>query len=367
MTSLDPSPAPPPPSPPFQFSLRTLLLLFVVLGSSLGVFGAWGVVVFGLVVGLAICIHIATSFPSRAELVVIIIVLLFLIALLLPTVQSGRDSGHHSACCNHLKQIALALHAYHQANGCFPPAYVADKNGKPMHSWRVLILPFLEEAPLYKTYNFNEPWDGPNNKKLLASRPRVYACPSDSDAYTPSAAQTSYVAVVGPNAAWAGAKSRSLRSADFGGQASHQTVMVVETADSGVAWTDPRDLSLDAIGTNGGKSSGLSVSSHHGRVKSFFFVYEHTAGANVAIVDGSVWWLPPDVLSREDLRNILQVGGCPFYDPDFESQLQNEGQRRPNWPNIAALAVWLLSVGTLLTCAVRSRKLRSVPATPPAS
>ena len=57
MSEPEPQPAAPPPSPPFQFSLRTLLLLFVVLGSSLAVFGAWGIVVFGLAVGLAIYLH----------------------------------------------------------------------------------------------------------------------------------------------------------------------------------------------------------------------------------------------------------------------------------------------------------------------
>ena len=72
---------------------------------------------------------------------------------------------------NNLKQIAMALQCYHQANGCFPPAYIADKTGKPMHSWRVLILPYLDRDDLYKAYNFTEPWDGPNNKKLATSRP----------------------------------------------------------------------------------------------------------------------------------------------------------------------------------------------------
>ena len=69
MTEPEPQPAAPPPSPPFQFSLRTLLLLFVVLGSSLAVFGAWGIVVFGLVVGLAIYVHQAESLSSLMHLV----------------------------------------------------------------------------------------------------------------------------------------------------------------------------------------------------------------------------------------------------------------------------------------------------------
>ena len=144
MTTPEPQPAAP-PTPPFQFSLRTLLLLFVVLGSSLGVFGAWGIVVFGLVVGLA-------DLRSSSRILAVADVSCFGRAV--PDVsywaaaaRCPKLSASQLAvlqCTNNLKQIAAALQAYHQANGCFPPAYIADKSGKPMHSWRVLILPYLD-------------------------------------------------------------------------------------------------------------------------------------------------------------------------------------------------------------------------------
>ena len=111
------------------------------------------------------------------------------------------------------------------------------------------------------------------------------------------------------------------------------------------------------LGAAGDKSPALTVSSHHGhRREDFFFKYDRHSGANVAMGDGAVYYLPPGGLSIENLRNILQVGGCRWDDPRFEADLQYDEHRRLNWPNIAALAVWLLSVGTLLTCAVRSRK-----------
>ena len=90
-------------------------------------------------------------------------------------IARGRDCPRTRppfALRNNLRQIALALQSYHQANGCFPPAYVADKNGKPMHSWRVLILPYLGFDDLYKAYDFTEPWDGPNNKKTESAAKR---------------------------------------------------------------------------------------------------------------------------------------------------------------------------------------------------
>src|SRR4030095_9667762 len=81
--------------------------------------------------------------------------------------------------------------------GSFPPAYIADKNGRPMHSWRILILPFLEEQALFSRYNFNEPWDGPNNRKLHGTTIALFECPADESPNRPTG-MTSYVLVTGP-------------------------------------------------------------------------------------------------------------------------------------------------------------------------
>src|SRR5438552_18335675 len=117
----------------------------------------------------------------RAMLYVLIPGLLLLgglVAVVLPAVRQSRESVRRSLCKCNLKQVGLALHNYREEFGCFPPAYVADRAGRPMHSWRVLILPFIDQADLYSKYNFDEPWDGPNNIKLLDEMPRLYKCPS---------------------------------------------------------------------------------------------------------------------------------------------------------------------------------------------
>ena len=250
MNDPEPQPTPPPPSPPFQFSLRTLLLLFVVLGSSLAVFGAWGIVVFAFAVGLAIYVRQVEYLSSLTSLVLVVLCLMCLIGWLLPAFESVRETARRAACAIHLKQIAAALQAYHQANGCFPPAYIADKNGKPMHSWRVLILPYLGYDNVYKAYDFSQPWDGPKNKPVSALPLLEYACPCGLRTRAAGDAQTNYVAVVGPNTAWPGEKSRKLGPADFPGGVSN-TIMVVEVADSGIAWAEPRDFSLDDAGSGG--------------------------------------------------------------------------------------------------------------------
>jgi hypothetical protein len=74
------------------------------------------------------------------------------VALLLPSVGHGPEHPRRAQCGNHLKQIGLALQNYHDTYNSFPPAYIADANGKPMHSWRVLILPFMEQKPLYDKF-----------------------------------------------------------------------------------------------------------------------------------------------------------------------------------------------------------------------
>ena len=98
------------------------------------------------------------------------------------------------------------------------------------------------------------------------------------------------------------------------------------------------------------------MSSKHGRSDTFFFTYAPRSDANVALADGSVHFLPIGSLSTERLRKILQIGACRVDEIPSHDALYEEWHW--NWPNIAALAVWLLSVGVLLTRAVRSRNDR---------
>jgi len=102
-----------------------------------------------------------------------------LIGMILPATQQIRGPHPQTSCLNHMRQTSIAMHNYAAANGHFPPAYIADENGKPMHSWRVLLLPYLEQDDLYDQYSFDEPWNGPNNSKLHDILPwNPFNCPS---------------------------------------------------------------------------------------------------------------------------------------------------------------------------------------------
>jgi type II secretory pathway pseudopilin PulG len=135
-------------------------------------------------------------------------VLGILVLLVLPAPRTSKEAARRMQCSNHLKQIGLALQNYHDDYGTLPPAYVADADGKPMHSWRVLILPYLGEKALYDRYNFSEPWNGPNNSKLHSEVSHVFRCPSRR--FGQPNTETTYVAVTGPQTAWPGDKAVSM-------------------------------------------------------------------------------------------------------------------------------------------------------------
>src|SRR5262249_39739103 len=98
-------------------------------------------------------------------------------AAVLDAAGKGRAAAGRQRSANNLKQIGLALHNWHATNGRLPPAATYSPDGKPLLSWRVLILPFLDQQGLYKEFRLDEPWDSDHNKKLLAKMPRVYETP----------------------------------------------------------------------------------------------------------------------------------------------------------------------------------------------
>lgn len=172
-------------------------------------------------------------------------------------------TGHYgplrrTRCLNNIHNVGVALHNYHSIYGTLPPAYITDANGRPMHSWRVLILPFLDRNDLYAEYRFDEPWDGPNNLKLRDVIVDTFTCPEDHGG-TPST-QTSYVAVVGGDTMWPGDRGMTLDDVTDG---LGKTLLVVEIANSGIHWLEPRDLHVSQMSRTINGKSGQGISSMH--------------------------------------------------------------------------------------------------------
>ena len=157
-------------------------------------------------------------------------------ALFLPAVQSSRTAARGASSMNNMKQIMLAMHNYHDANKKFPPAYNADKSGKPLLSWRVLILPMIGQGDLYGQFKLDEPWDSANNKPLIAKMPQVYRSPASKA----TGEKTNYLTVRGKNSVFPG--SESVRIADITDGTAFTLVLVEASDEKAVVWTKPDDF-----------------------------------------------------------------------------------------------------------------------------
>ncbi|QDV49156.1 DUF1559 domain-containing protein [Gimesia fumaroli] len=109
------------------------------------------------------------------ELLVVIAIIAILIALLLPAVQQAREAARRSSCKNNLKQWGLALHNYHETHSGFPPGYFGNGNRMGFH---VMLLPFVDQAPLYNQFNFDVPYDNSANSALREESFAILHCPS---------------------------------------------------------------------------------------------------------------------------------------------------------------------------------------------
>jgi hypothetical protein len=320
-----------------QFRLRTMFLYFVVVWSALAAFGLLGAAAAVVVLLGGIYIHCEELLHRRVAQVIFVLAC----GLCMLTIVFGCERArlryraqHEGAtdrpCSDNLRKIALALQQYRRHFGSFPPAYVADKNGRPMHSWRVLILPFLEGRAVYKQYKFNQPWDGPNNRRLLVFHPPEYTCPGDRDASRWS--ETSYVAVVGPGTAWPGSTGR--KSDDLPENAG-DTILLVEVAASDIQWMEPRDLTLEEA-CRGVNRDPPCISSPHVRFGDY--VQIESRGAQTAFVDGSVRFVPQDT-PPETLKRLFTLDPAKSLDPDSALRA------RINWSNLVALVLFLASSG----------------------
>lgn len=141
---------------------------------------------------------------------------------------------------NNMAQLMLAVHNYHDVYNKFPESAVTGPDGTTKHSWRVALLPFLEQRDLYEQYNLDEPWDSPNNRQVLAKMPAVFRHPAAPAGSTNSC----YFGLVGPDTAMGdGTKSFGLRDVTDG---STNTIFFVE-AKRNIPWTKPEDIAVPSV------------------------------------------------------------------------------------------------------------------------
>jgi RNA polymerase sigma factor (sigma-70 family) len=186
--------------------------------------------------------------------------------------DKAREAAARTLSANNLKQMALAMHNYHDAFNNLPPAAIYSEDGKPLLSWRVAILPFIEEEQLYKQFKLDEPWDSNHNQKLVAQMPKTYA-PVVGKA---KEGYTFYQVFTGKGTVFPGPKGIRFTEIKDG---TSNTAMIIEAGEA-VPWTKPADLPYQ---------DGKPLPKLGGLFK---------GGFNLALCDGSVHFVRPNFDQR---------------------------------------------------------------------
>jgi hypothetical protein len=196
---------------------------------------------------------------------------------------------------NNLKQLILAVHNYHDINNAIPPAFTVDANGKPLHSWRVLILPYIEEYAMYKNIRLNESWDSEYNKQFHDKMPAIYRSPTDQSGQK---RDTVYCAIVGKDTVFKeDGKKITFNHVTDG---TSNTIIFVERQ-TPVCWMKPEDITQeDAFkGINKGGDKGIKA------IQGIM---------NAAFLDGSVRFLHEKKINEKVLKAYITISGGELID-----------------------------------------------------
>lgn len=222
---------------------------------------------------------------TLVELLVVLGIIGLLVALLLPQVRSAREPARRSQCMNNIKQISLALLAYESTHGHLPPAYTVDEAGNRLHSWRTLILPYLDQQALYDSIDLNKPWDDPANAAARETIVELYLCPS----FPGEELHATYYAVVGPDCAFTGETGRQLP--EVKDNLANTIFLVDIRTDRTIHWMSPEDVSPEQV---------LAIDSKKASYHPGVFV--------AAYLDGHADSIRSDI-DREVLRSMLTIAG----------------------------------------------------------
>lgn len=227
-----------------------------------------------------------TNWPGFAIYVLVGIGILgLLVVLLLPAQRSVPEAARRMQCSNHLKQIALALQEYADTYGNLPPAHTVDADGKPLHSWRTLILPYLEQKELYDQIDLSKPWDDPTNEAARNAKVATYVCPSGIW----NKPHTSYFAVVAHGGCFKPTEPTPLAAIT---DKASETLMVIEVPEKyAVHWMSPHDATEELILERQSDTK-----------------FAHPNGSMAAFVDGHTAFLTKNTPAHI-LRALISISG----------------------------------------------------------
>lgn len=286
-----------------RFTLSYLLYAISLVAACLGLLGLAGIPVVVFVASIWGPLFFADRLRTAANTTAaLMLTWVLLCCLSMPTFSRAREAAHRTSCNNQLKQLALALHTYSLNHQLLPPATMLSESGRPLHSWRALILHSLDAGKFLSSgYTFDEAWDSPTNQQLRRSSPLpIAACPTADTAKHLAPGRTTYVAVVGEHTVLGQTTARRL---DLNAPGLQNTIMLIEINAPGVPWWQPQDISFDEAVELLSSEDQLWQAPHQ---EGGFFLERNPSRA-VAMADGSVYHIRR-LLSREEATALLSVG-----------------------------------------------------------
>ena len=231
-----------------------------------------------------------------------------LVGMLLPAVQQVRGAARRTASMNNARQLALASLNFESAYMSFPAKYTVDGKGKKLLSWRVHILPFVEESKLYEQFKLDEPWDSDHNKKLIEKMPKLLRSPMSSA----KPGMTVYRSFGGKAAVLAEPKKPNSPQGSVGfgkiTDGSSNTALLVETSDElAQVWTKPDE--------------GVTADD----IKKIFGTYP--GGTIFTMCDGSVHFVNENI-DKASLKNLMERNDGNIIDIDMFRANQSTRSRR---------------------------------------
>ena len=178
-----------------------------------------------------------------------------LVALLLPAIQAAREAARRNTSMNNIKQIMLSLLNYESAHGHFPAHASCDDTGKPLLSWRVHMLPYLDQTQLYDRFHLDEPWDSEHNLKIISLIPELFLDPSSRLQVTDG--RPHYLGVQGSNSIFQGLKKEGIRFRDIIDGSSNTLAILQVNDEYASIWTQPKDWEMDKRAPLRGLSNSL--------------------------------------------------------------------------------------------------------------
>lgn len=182
--------------------------------------------------------QLRATWATALGIIVGLAIIFVAVDVLIPWFRGAMRNARLNDCHGYTKQISLAILNYADVHGHFPPAYTTDAAGNRLHSWRTLLLPYIEQQELFDSIDFSKPWNDPVNAVAFNAKDVFPQCPALPKEVASAGNLTTYLAIVTPNSVIrAGTPTPS---ADL--EASSSTVMFVDAPpDKAVHWMSPYD------------------------------------------------------------------------------------------------------------------------------